>query len=231
MLAASPSPSFRAAASKYSAPNLTTFSRRTSSNNTHYTLSPQASPKLTFQQSGSASPSLNKTRAPPPGYRSPKRPTADAGTQYTPPGLPPTARRNTAPSRRASRSPKSTAEIEATIAAERTSQAPTEAEVAPSEPPAEPKVRETPTSATAAAAATATVGSVRPVSPSATSRTSSSVKKARQEGGEITLLPLDYSQCEPKVLATLIACLLMDLIRHNDHIKLENEHLTRFHSR
>lgn len=57
------------------------------------------------------------------------------------------------------------------------------------------------------------------------------MKRQKQEGVEVKILPIDYAQCEAKVLATLISELLMDLIHHNDHIKLEDGNLTRFHSR
>jgi len=45
------------------------------------------------------------------------------------------------------------------------------------------------------------------------------------------VLPADYTKCEPKILASLIASMLMRLISHNDSIPLQDGQLTRFHSR
>jgi len=44
-------------------------------------------------------------------------------------------------------------------------------------------------------------------------------------------MPANYEICEPKVLAGVIAGMLMRLIQHNDTIPLVDGQLTRFHSR
>lgn len=44
-------------------------------------------------------------------------------------------------------------------------------------------------------------------------------------------MPADYVTCEPKILAAVIAEMLMRLIHHNDTIPLKDGQLTRFHSR
>ena len=103
-----------------------------------------------------------------------------------------------------------------------------EAQDAPVEPPLGPQVRETPRSTFAASSAE----SSRPVSPSVPSSARHVSKRRRQSGVVVKVLPVEYSNCEAKILAALIAGLLMDLIGHNDNIKLEDVHLlTRFHSR
>ena len=54
----------------------------------------------------------------------------------------------------------------------------------------------------------------------------------RQRGGaQIKELPPDYEDCEPSDLVKIIAGMLMELIRFNDAIPLQDGKLTRFHSR
>ena len=228
MLTSSSSPNLNSSASsKYSPTNPRSFSRQATINTNRVATSPRASPQSALVRAGSLSPSLNRFRAPAPGFRSPKRPTADAGTQYTPLGSPPTAS-TTKLHAAAPFSPKRP-EIHsrATIASNETAQAPhPERDVAP-EPPTEPQVRESPIVAPRAVS----LGNNGKISPSLPSSSRSSVKRQKQSGAEVKILPGDYAQCEPKILATLMSELLMDLVNHNDHIKLEDDNLTRFHSR
>ncbi|TKA25518.1 hypothetical protein B0A50_05379 [Salinomyces thailandicus] len=60
---------------------------------------------------------------------------------------------------------------------------------------------------------------------------SSAPKRSRQEPGTEKIMPREYWTCSPKDLGVLIANMLMELIRLNDQIPLRDGRLTRFHSR
>lgn len=45
------------------------------------------------------------------------------------------------------------------------------------------------------------------------------------------VMPRDYAKCDPKELAVVISDMLLELIRVNDEIPLQDGQLTRFHSR
>ncbi|KAL9083143.1 MAG: hypothetical protein Q9159_005961 [Coniocarpon cinnabarinum] len=191
--------------------------------------SPQTASKTLREFRSSASSSPGASRDPvPPGYRSPKRPTRDIGTQYTPPAPPSTEHPSiiNAPAKSEPGHPV-VGDTQAIIADSQSLSATSAASACPPETPPAPQVRETPRS-------TLTISKAqnsRPVASSASSTTHASPKKRKKTGEEVKVLPSDYAQCEPKTLAVLIASLIMDLIGHNDNIQLEEVHLTRFHSR
>lgn len=164
-----------------------------------------------------------------PLLRSPKRPTSDAATQYTPPDWPPTcsgpvARPTQVPIRR---QPSAKLQPKPVTAPSPTPKVADE-EI-PSEPPPEPLLRKTPQTTFSQNHAISSRGE----SPAAVEDGVSqpSAKRRRPPDQEVRVLPKDYAQCPPKTLAILISGLLMDLINHNDNIKLEDNNLTRFHSR
>lgn len=59
----------------------------------------------------------------------------------------------------------------------------------------------------------------------------SPIKRTRSHNKNVTILPKDYAECDNKILAAIIADMLMELIRFNDEIPLGSGQLTRFHSR
>ncbi|KAL1587597.1 hypothetical protein WHR41_03481 [Cladosporium halotolerans] len=60
---------------------------------------------------------------------------------------------------------------------------------------------------------------------------SSAPKRPRAESKAAKTMPRAYESCNPKDLGVLIANMLMELIRLNDQIPLRDGRLTRFHSR
>ncbi|KAM0713763.1 hypothetical protein Q7P37_010725 [Cladosporium fusiforme] len=60
---------------------------------------------------------------------------------------------------------------------------------------------------------------------------SSAPKRPRAESVAANIMPRAYETCNPKDLGVLIANMLMELIRLNDQIPLRDGRLTRFHSR
>lgn len=195
------------------------------------------SPRARRKTSLSASPRTPAPRAPEvptrsqsePSPRSPKRPTADASTQYTPPDWPPTSSRAPRPLTEVPirRQHSETSQPEPVVAP---SPVPKVADTASSQPqpPLEPVLRKTPqTSFSQSRSDASRIGS--PVSRSDSGQPTA--KRLRPPDQETRVVPRDYALCPPKTLAVLIAGLLMDLINHNDTIKLEDNNLTRFHSR
>ena len=149
--------------------------------------------------------------------------TADAGTQYTPEGLPPTASQ-TAGSKR--KDPFSPSPMNHQTTADHTlPQQPSESRPdLPAEPPADGGG----SSATdlPSRPAPSQADSVDPtLSPSATKR-----QRTTTENPNVKMMPLKYETCNPKDLGYLISNMLMELIRLNDKLPL-NGRLTRFHSR
>lgn len=211
------------------------------------TAGPSYSPRTLRKSSLSASPrpaavhssSSSGASSHPP--RSPKRPTADAATQYTPPDWPPTSSRSShrrkpsLPFRPQSPPPPTfpavagaaeRAPAPTTVADDgRKRPSPTQAPA----PPNEPILRETPQ--------TSLAGSRAERASSPNEGASSDVlgtpaaKRPRPSGQPPKALPADFKDCPPKILATLISGLMMDLIQHNDRIQVQDNHLTRFHSR
>lgn len=56
-------------------------------------------------------------------------------------------------------------------------------------------------------------------------------KRLRPSKPDVKYLPENYNQADPRDLVILISSMLMELIRFNDKIPLNNGRLTRFHSR
>jgi hypothetical protein len=56
-------------------------------------------------------------------------------------------------------------------------------------------------------------------------------KRLRASKPDVKYLPENYDQADPRDLVILISSMLMELIRFNDKIPLNNGRLTRFHSR
>lgn len=136
--------------------------------------------------------------------------TADAATQYTPEGLPPTAANIAGNNKRKGASPPPSMNPSSAL----------------NNPPPEPDVRLAPTQSEA----TATLPE-RPASEQNDAPHSPSVsKRPRTSLENVKIMPLAYETCNPKDLGFLISNMLMELIRLNDQIPLSGR-LTRFHSR
>lgn len=142
-----------------------------------------------------------------------KSQTADAGTQYTPEGLPPTARKDSSDRPAAGNKRKEAPPSPSMNTLTKTPAQP---------PPPEPEPRKTP--AQNATKVTPAQLQGDPESPSAT-------KRQRTADRSVKSMPIQYENCNPKDLGILIANMLMELIRLNDPIPLRDGRLTRFHSR
>ncbi|KAF2491545.1 cyclin-domain-containing protein, partial [Lophium mytilinum] len=59
----------------------------------------------------------------------------------------------------------------------------------------------------------------------------SAAKRARNMDPSLKVMPLKYETCDVKDLGVLISDMLMELVRLNDGIPLQDGQLTRFHSR
>lgn len=195
------------------------------------------------QRAANARPSPSQSAPPPSKYaREPasdsatgkdSRPRyADAGTQYSPDGYPPTAKHKLAapelydPELAAgSRKRKEGAEsgsprMNATNHSGGTA----------SSPPAEPDVREDPNAHSKLPERPAGQQS-DPQEARSTHGHSSAPKRPRADSEAAKIMPRAYETCNPKDLGVLIANMLMELIRLNDQIPLRDGRLTRFHSR
>ena len=62
-------------------------------------------------------------------------------------------------------------------------------------------------------------------------QSSSSSKRARPRDPSVKVMPLKYETCDIKDLGVLVSDMLMELVRLNDGIPLQDGQLTRFHSR
>lgn len=152
---------------------------------------------------------------------------ADAGTQYSPEGYPPTASEHklaalelAAGSRKrkegaGSQSPRMNA---------------TNHSGGTASPLAEPAVREDPHSHDKLPERPAGQQS-EPQEARSTHGHSSAPKRPRADSEAAKIMPRAYETCNPKDLGVLIANMLMELIRLNDQIPLRDGRLTRFHSR
>tara|TARA_R110002003_G_scaffold1048_5_gene22199 strand:- start:16182 stop:16715 length:534 start_codon:yes stop_codon:yes gene_type:complete len=164
------------------------------------------------------------------------------GTQYTPPGFPPTYQ----PPTQASTTSKETVEIAPlnTLSITSTQQGETSAERVATEPP-EPSLRVDPQPV-----APAQHTQPRPLGGSKESSRSlveqdgvpkaesavlqvpaSPAKRARPQEPNVRVMPLQYETCDVKDLGVLISDMLMELVRINDEQPLRDGTLTRFHSR
>ena len=197
-----------------------------------------------------AAPSPAPTFAPSPQGR--KRSYVDSGTQYTPPGLPPTyraasdTRTNTtdANKSRPQAEPHSAPLTAPAIAP--TQRGTSSAAPVVTEPP-EPDVRVSPQPVAPAQNAqpqgrqTPRESARLAGEPAAMPREASTVlqtpvpaspaKRARPQDPDVKVMPLQYETCDVKDLGVLISDMLMELVRLNDGYPLRDGTLTRFHSR
>ncbi|ORY18008.1 cyclin-domain-containing protein [Clohesyomyces aquaticus] len=209
------------------------------------TSSPRFGPQVSSASSRRAHTSsvAATTHSPVPAFaRSPqirRREYSDAGTQYTPPGFPPTYR--PAPSEAPPALPDSSRAV-----SERRE---TSAQPIATDPP-EPVVRVDPLPVlpvqAPAAQPTGTTTTIptthgEPGEPegNATEAQASSIphgqptsaKRARGQDPNAKVMPLEYETCDVKDLGILISDMLMELVRLNDKFPLRDGKLTRFHSR
>ena len=163
-------------------------------------------------------------------------PYADAGTQYSPPDWPPTSTRSSSRPRQA---PVATERAEKRpsrqVSTPRNQGSPLLEEKTSPQPPPEPRLRVTPQSSFQNNRKHG-LGDASPspnISDGPPSNTEPFIpaKKQRADGNVVKVLPADYTKCDTAHLSILISDLLMDMIRHNDEIPLNDGHLTRFHSR
>ncbi|KAH7073544.1 cyclin-domain-containing protein [Paraphoma chrysanthemicola] len=233
----SPSAAFHAPSRAYHA------SRRTSaSSSTHsprFTVSGAQSRRYDAAPSSRPIPIPSPTSAYAQSPQSRKRAYVDVGTQYTPPGFPPTYQLPTLVS-------KETVEIAPlnTLSITSTQQGETSAEPVATEPP-EPSLRVDPQPVAPAQHAQpqvrrASKESLRsvveqdgvPKEASAVLQVPPSpAKRARPQEPNVRVMPLHYETCDVKDLGVLISDMLMELVRINDEQPLRDGTLTRFHSR
>lgn len=145
---------------------------------------------------------------------------ADAGTQYSPEGSPPTAHE-----RLSTNNKRKEPDSDNTSMTNSTS---------PVTAPEEPQLRRTPEEPPAAQPSVPSGGSddVSPVGDEVASvSNTASVKRARTDADTVKIMPRQYETCNPKDLGVLIANMLLELIRLNDKIPVQDGRLTRFHSR
>jgi hypothetical protein len=178
-----------------------------------------------------------------------KRAYADAGTQYSPAGYPPTYH---PPQHAIADEPAASAlsapAIVDTQRTERAASVATAAATAATDPPAptEPALRVDPEPAPAQHAQPQTRKTPRdaprdehpqrivPTEAGAASREevpSSPAKRLRPPEANVKIMPLKYETCDVKDLGVLISDMLMELVRLNDGYPLRDGQLTRFHSR
>jgi hypothetical protein len=171
-----------------------------------------------------------------------KRAYVDAGTQYTPPGLPPTFH----PPVQSAASSNDTAAVAPLVALPAASTQRGESSAAPVvTEPSEPDVRVDPQLVAPAQNAQpqnrrlpnessqTAVGQER-VPPEASAVLQvppSPAKRARPQNPSLKIMPLLYETCDAQDLGVLISDMLMELVRINDEQPLRDGTLTRFHSR
>ncbi|KAI8943816.1 hypothetical protein NX059_001789 [Plenodomus lindquistii] len=194
------------------------------------------------------SPVVASSTAPSPQSR--KRTYADAATQYTPDGLPPTYR----PQGTAQANPEPGLDIGSstvetlpptTLATAQPQRGDSSARPEATEPP-EPQVRVDPQPVSPASNAQPQTrrtpkqkaeSSPEQVAPQKEGSTvlqvpASPAKRARPEADQnVKIMPLQYETCDVKDLGVLISDMLMELVRLNDGYPLRDGTLTRFHSR
>lgn len=163
---------------------------------------------------------------------------ADAGTQYSPEGYPPTAgAEKLAAIEQARRQTASGGKKRKDDARSRSPHMKTAGGAAnAAAPPAEPQLRVDPNDERRnGGKGDGQDLPERPVSEPQEARSthghSSAPKRARAESGSVKVMPRAYEECNAKDLGVLISNMLMELIRLNDQIPLRDGRLTRFHSR
>ena len=239
----SPSTSFHVAAA-HSHRSSYHASRRTSASSCAHTPSPrfavssQPARRFDTPQTPKAVPLFA------PSPQGTKRSYADASTQYSPAGYPPTYHpppHSTAhqPAPPALSAPAIVDTQRAAVAASVAT-----ATTAPPAPP-EPALRVDPSTATARQPQNAQPQSrptprdaargeqqrIVPTGPAQEQVPSSPAKRLRPPEANVKAMPLKYETCDVKDLGVLISDMLMELVRLNDGYPLRDGQLTRFHSR
>ncbi|KAH7117997.1 cyclin-domain-containing protein [Dendryphion nanum] len=166
----------------------------------------------------------------------------DSGTQYSPPGFPPTYRPPEIPLPPAAPSSPAAVALPETIASP-VGQGGSSAQSAVTEPPA-PALRVEPqpvvppqtlrparrTSSEIDADSRQQEGAQEQASIASLGQ-SSPAKRARPQDRSVKVMPFKYETCDVKDLGVLISDMLMELVRLNDGFPLRDGQLTRFHSR
>lgn len=252
-LSAPPSPStaFHAAAHGHSAHSRPYNARRASVSSTSrsplfHAVSSQTARRFDTPQTPKQVPLFSSSSSSPQGT---KRAYADAGTQYSPAGYPPTYH----PPQQASIDEPAASALSApaivdTQRAQGAASVATPAAATDLPAPPEPALRvdPSPAPATAQHAQPQTRKTPRdaprdehqqrivPTEAGAASREeapSSPAKRLRPPEANVKMMPLKYETCDVKDLGVLISDMLMELVRLNDGYPLRDGQLTRFHSR
>lgn len=171
----------------------------------------------------------------------------DTGTQYTPPGLPPTYRSPSQPGATVDTTNKETTPLTAPAAAQiqRGDSSATEVITEPLEPqlrvdpepitrPQNGHPRTSPTTLSRTDGEKKLPieqGAAQQDGKSGQSVPASPAKRARAQEPDLKTMPLLYETCDVKDLGVLISDMLMELVRLNDGYPLRDGTLTRFHSR
>lgn len=164
---------------------------------------------------------------------------ADAGTQYSPDGYPPTHRLHPpqpAPPAPIPQSSQPTAPIERrNTSTEITITDPPEQSLRVDPLPAVPaqntQTRRVPSRGKEKPPARVQQTPRQNEPDAAPSEQSSPAKRPRPHSGTLKVMPLKYETCDVKSLGILISDMLMELVRLNDDMPLRDGQLTRFHSR
>ncbi|KAJ4378951.1 Pho80p cyclin [Didymella sp. IMI 355093] len=242
-LSAPPSPStFHAAHSRsYNAARRTSTSSVSRSPLFH-AVSSQTARRFDTPQTPKAVPLFSSSSSP----QGTKRAYADAGTQYSPAGYPPTYHPpQQAPADEPAASALSAPAIVDTQRAEGAASVATAAAAAEPPVPLEPALRVDPSPAAQHAQPQSRKTPrdeprdghqqrIVPTEASAASREeapSSPAKRQRPPEANVKVMPLKYETCDVKDLGVLISDMLMELVRLNDGYPLRDGQLTRFHSR
>jgi hypothetical protein len=178
------------------------------------------------------------------------RNTVDTGTQYTPPGYPPTAFTSRTTTSAAATTSKqlhqamesrgvleSPDSVHISPAEHMDTSGATTNDTSPTEPPPEPGLRQDPephvspdadTNADTNANANAVADTAADAIPAGAE---SPIKKTKATPSGIIIMPRDYMKCDVRHLGVVISHMLMELVHLNDPMPFKNDKLTRFHSR
>ena len=222
-LTTSPSPAVSPRAS-----GLSQFASQRRSSNKSVLHSPASvAPSVPAQHSSNSKPYQRSPRPQPPIHEG-RSQYSDAGTQYSPEGFPPTDRRGTTSEGRSAQKKRkeSTPPLPSMISR-------TDGSEAENIAPPEPVLRETPAKIGDGGPSQELPERPAPFDDHVRHTTVESAvsKRARTSTAGLKVMPVQYETCNAKDLGTLIANMLMELIRLNDNIPLRDGKLTRFHSR
>lgn len=173
-----------------------------------------------------------------------KRSYVDVGTQYTPPGLPPTyhppaqittdiAGRDATQNAPLAAAPALDAPREETSAASVTTEPPEPAVRVDPQPfaPAQNAQPQSPRRSKESSRSLVEQDAVPQAESAVLQMPSSPAKRARPQDANVRVMPFLYETCDVKDLGVLISDMLMELVRINDEQPLRDGTLTRFHSR